>query len=231
MQTVLIVEDDIYLQKGLKEILNKEGFKVIACSDGSEACKKINTDISLVILDIMLPDDEGISICKNIRENYDIPIIFLTARDNEIDIVRGLDAGGDDYITKPFRIREVLSRIRANLRRYEKGKADSLSLSFADITLNPVRRTARIADSDLLLTPIEFQLLQCLIQSKNQGLTRNQLLESIWDAGGAFIENNTLSVHIYRLREKLAISKSITNVKTVRGVGYQIEAMEDNQGD
>jgi len=168
---------------------------------------------SLIILDIGLPDGNGLDLCRVWRsEGIDTPILFLTASDDELQIVRGLDAGGDDYVTKPFRMQELLSRIRALLRRHRPSTfvKEGLHIDLA--------RMQVIRDSEtIFLTPIEFQLLATLIQHDGQVLTRNQLLQRIWDDGGDYIDDNTLSVHISRLREKIGSP----HIRTVRGVGYQ----------
>ncbi len=213
---LLIVEDDIFLQDGLSELLRREGYAVDCAGTCKEAryFTSLNT-YCLIILDIMLPDGSGLDLCAAWRRaGKDTPILFLTARDDEIQIVRGLDAGGDDYVTKPFRLLELLSRIRALLRRnlplvYNK---DGLRIDLQ-------KMSAFYRDEPLFLTPTEFQLLSALIRNTGKVLTRRLLLQTIWDDGGLFIDDNTLSVHISRLREKIGG----THIRTVRGIGYQWE--------
>lgn len=213
---LLIVEDDNYLQDGLCELLRREGYSVDCAGTCQEARRfAAETTYCLIILDIMLPDGNGLDLCASWRSaGKDTPILFLTARDDEIQIVRGLDAGGDDYVTKPFRLLELLSRIRAQLRRnlplvYNK---DGLRIDLQ-------KRSVIYKNEPLFLTPTEFQLLSVLIRNAGNVLTRRLLLQTIWDDGGLYIDDNTLSVHISRLREKIGG----TYIKTVRGVGYQWE--------
>ena len=213
---VLIVEDDYYLQDGLSQLLRKEEYSV----DCVGTCREAQTlmeqnDYHLIILDIMLPDGNGLDLCAAWRSSgKDAPILFLTARDDEIEIVRGLDAGGDDYITKPFRLLELLSRIRALLRRNQPVtfRKDGLHIDLQKMCVFN-------GDEQLYLTPTEFQLLSALIRNAGKVLTRKLLLQTIWDDGGLFIDDNTLSVHISRLREKIGSD----HIRTVRGIGYQWE--------
>lgn len=210
----MLVEDDRYLQEGLAELLQRDHHEVQIAVDCKQAHQMAHTHpFSLIIVDIGLPDGSGLDLCREWRsEGVDIPILFLTASDDEVQIVRGLDAGGDDYVTKPFRIQELLSRIRALLRRHRPSSfvKEGLHIDLA--------RMQVIRDGEtIFLTPIEFQLLSTLIQHDGQVLTRNQLLQRIWDDGGDYIDDNTLSVHISRLREKIGSP----HIRTVRGVGYQ----------
>ncbi len=172
-------------------------------------------DYHLIILDITLPDGNGLDLCSRWRSvGKETPILFLTARDDEIQIVRGLDAGGDDYVTKPFRLFELLSRIRALLRRNQPitFRKDKLSIDLQKMSVFD-------GDEQLNLTLTEFQLLSALIRSSGKVLTRKFLLQTIWDDGGLFIDDNTLSVHISRLRDKIGSD----HIRTVRGIGYQWE--------
>ncbi len=217
MQTkILVVEDDKFLRDGLFEMLNKEGYSVFA----AENCAKaellfVSESPELILLDVMLPDGDGFSLCKKIREvNNDVPIIFLTACDDEYQIVRGLDAGADDYITKPFKLLELLSRIRAVLRRSKKTVLEGKGL-----IVDTENLTVKKDGKALLLTPTELHILLALMKSQGVLVTRNMLLENIWDCDGAFIDDNTLSVHISRLREKIGAE----HIVTVRGIGYRWE--------
>ncbi len=213
---ILVVEDDNFLRDGLCEMLKKEGYLVCTgenCAKGEELFYSENPD--LILLDVMLPDGDGFSLCKKIREvNKDIPIIFLTACDDEYQIVRGLDSGADDYVTKPFKMLELLSRIRAVLRRSKKTVLEAKGLSVDTENLT-VKKDGKV----LLLTPTELHILLALMKSQGVLVTRNMLLENIWDCDGAFIDDNTLSVHISRLREKIGAE----HIVTVRGIGYRWE--------
>lgn len=211
---LLLVEDDAFLRDGLCEMLRREGYAV-DCAESCREARRLVTENSyrLIILDIMLPDGSGLDLCTAWRSSgCHTPILFLTARDEEVEIVRGLDAGGDDYVTKPFRLAELLSRIRALLRRnqpavYEK---DGLRIDLE-------RRSVYCGDQQLYLTPTEFQLLAALVRNAGKVLTRKILLQTIWDDAGLYIDDNTLSVHIRRLREKIGEDR----IRTVRGVGYR----------
>ena len=213
---ILIVEDDYFLQDGLSQLLRNEEYSVDCvgtCREAKAFMEK--NDYHLIILDITLPDGNGLDLCSRWRSvGKETPILFLTARDDEIQIVRGLDAGGDDYVTKPFRLFELLSRIRALLRRNQAitFKQDTLNIDFQKMTVFD-------GDEQLYLTLTEFQLLSALIRNSGKVLTRKFLLQTIWDDGGLFIDDNTLSVHISRLREKIGSD----HIRTVRGIGYQWE--------
>ena len=211
---ILLVEDDSALRAALEELLLREGYDVKKTANYREARAGLDDAIDLVMLDVGLPDGDGVSLCKLWRsEGVQTPILFLTAKDEELDIVRGLDAGGNDYVTKPFRMQELLSRIRALLRR-KTGREENLVRS--GIRLDKTRLQAFREGTDLLLTLTEFKLLSRLL-SERSILTRGALLEELWDTDSRFIDDNTLSVHISRLREKVGAG----HIKTVRGVGYQ----------
>ena len=208
---ILLVEDDTALREALEELLLREGYAVIKASDVLSARNALGQEIDLVLLDVGLPDGDGVNLCKAWRsEGVQTPILFLTAKDDELDVVRGLDAGGNDYVTKPFRMQELLSRIRAQLRRNQP------EISRSGITLDPARLQASRNGEILLLTVTEYKILTKLISSRAI-ITRTALLEALWDADSRFVDDNTLSVHISRLREKLGGS----HIKTIRGVGYQ----------
>ena len=215
MSNILLVEDDAFLRDGLKEMLEKEDYAVdvapcIADAKEALAAKAYN----LIILDVMLPDGDGFSFCFEVRtDGNNIPILFLTACDDEIQIVRGLDAGGDDYVTKPFKMLELLSRVRALLRRNTNSVYNAGGLA-VDTNTMTVKKDGKI----IFVTPTEFQILLILMRNNGVIVTRNILLQNIWDDAGNFIDDNTLSVHISRLREKIGAE----HIKTVRGVGYRI---------
>lgn len=210
---LLLVEDDLFLQDGLCELLQGEGYSVDCAGTYQEAqCLAAKHTYSLIILDIMLPDGSGLKLCEQWRGNgKDTPILFLTARDDEIQIVRGLDAGGDDYVTKPFRVLELLSRLRALLRRNHPS-----FYQLGELLVDLQKMNVLYKGEPLYLTPTEFQLLATLLRNAGKVLTRKILLQTIWDDGGHFIDDNTLSVHISRLREKIGGSY----IRTVRGIGY-----------
>ncbi|MBO7473210.1 MAG: response regulator transcription factor [Ruminococcus sp.] len=195
MNTILLVEDDDTLNANIKLSLETEGYNVIAVRTAA-AAEAAAPGADLIILDVTLPDGNGIELCRRLRKNIQTPVIFLTSCDDEADIVRGLDSGGDDYITKPFRLRELFSRIRANLRR------------IPDIP-------------EMELTAVEQKLLGYLMMNREHYLTREQILEYLWDSKGIFVNDNTLSVNISRLREKLSRSSGCGRIVTKRGMGYK----------
>ena len=211
---ILLVEDDAALRAALEELLHREGYVVQKAANYLEARGGLDANIDLVMLDVGLPDGDGVNLCKFWRsEGVQTPILFLTAKDEELDIVRGLDAGGNDYVTKPFRMQELLSRIRALLRG--RNTVDSV-ISRSGITLDKSRLQASRDGETLILTLTEYKILSKLLSSRSI-LTRSALLESLWDTDSRFIDDNTLSVHVSRLREKVGAA----HIKTVRGVGYQ----------
>ena len=210
---ILLVEDDTALRGALVELLCREGYDVIKSSNVSSARSAMNPEVDLVMLDVGLPDGDGVSLCRQWRdEGVQTPILFLTAKDEELDVVRGLDAGGNDYVTKPFRMQELLSRIRALLRRNQK----EATVSRSGITLDKAKLQASRDGEVLLLTVTEYKILAKLI-SERSIITRAALLDALWDVDSRFVDDNTLSVHVSRLREKVGGS----HIKTIRGVGYQ----------
>ena len=210
---ILLVEDDSALRSALEELLCREGYEVIKASGVRSAQEAMNTDVDLAILDVGLPDGDGVSLCRQWRsEGVQIPILFLTAKDEELDVVRGLDAGGNDYVTKPFRMQEFLSRIRALLRRNQKES----TVTRSGITLDKAKLQASRDGEVLQLTVTEYKILAKLIAERSI-ITRAALLDDLWDVDSRFVDDNTLSVHISRLREKVGGS----HIKTIRGVGYQ----------
>lgn len=210
MINILLAEDDEALAYGLKYSLEKEGFAVTLADSKAAAERLFGSNTGLALLDIMLPDGSGYDICRNIRSIRDVPVIFLTACDSEVNVITGLDMGADDYICKPFRIGELLSRINAVLRRYERYGEKENGSNFLE----------QFPEEDAVgLTAIESRLLRFLRANKGQTLTRLQILNRLWDNKGEFVDDNTLSVHISRLREKVGAEKIVT----VRGVGYRWE--------
>lgn len=213
---LLMVEDDPFLRQGLGELLLRERYEVDMAVNAAQAETRVaEWKYDLILLDVGLPDGDGIELCTKWRaRGVSTPILFLTARDEEFQIVRGLDAGGNDYVVKPFRMLELLSRIRALLRRNRPSRYQNRGL-MVDLE----RMSAQRDGKALYLTPIEFRILSMLIQSGGRILPRTLLLEQIWDMGGQFVDDNTLSVHMSRLREKIGPEY----IRTVRGVGYQWE--------
>lgn len=210
---IMLVEDDTALRGALEELLCREGYEVIKASDARSAQSAMNSEIDLALLDVGLPDGDGVSLCRQWRrEGAQTPVLFLTAKDEELDVVRGLDAGGNDYVTKPFRMQELLSRIRALLRRNQK----EATVSRSGITLDKAKLQATRNGEVLLLTVTEYKILAKLI-SERTVITRAALLDALWDVDSRFVDDNTLSVHISRLREKVGSG----HIKTIRGVGYQ----------
>ena len=210
---ILLVEDDTALRGALEELLSREGYDVVKSANVQSAKSARRADIDLIMLDVGLPDGDGVSLCKQWRgEGVQTPILFLTAKDEELDVVRGLDAGGNDYVTKPFRMQELLSRIRALLRRNQK----ETSVTRSGITVDTAKLQASREGEVLPLTVTEYKILAKLI-SERSIITRALLLDALWDADSRFVDDNTLSVHISRLREKVGAN----HIKTIRGVGYQ----------
>ena len=210
---ILLVEDDSALRGALEELLCREGYDVVKASNVRSAREGLDSTIDLVILDVGLPDGDGVELCRCWRsEGVQTPILFLTAKDEEMDVVRGLDSGGNDYVTKPFRMQELLSRIRALLRRNQR----DTTITRSGITLDTAKLQATRDGEVLLLTVTEYKILAKLIFSRSI-ITRVVLLEALWDLDSRFVDDNTLSVHVSRLREKIGGS----HIKTIRGVGYQ----------
>ena len=211
---IFLVEDDTALRGALEELLIREGYEVLNASNIRTARNRLDSDVDLIMLDVGLPDGDGVTLCKQWRyEGVQIPILFLTAKDEELDVVRALDAGGNDYVTKPFRMQELLSRIRALLRRNQS--KDNL-ISRSGITLDKAKLQASRDGEVLLLTVTEYKILAKLI-SERSIITRAALLDALWDVDSRFVDDNTLSVHISRLRDKVGAG----HIKTIRGVGYQ----------
>ncbi len=220
---LLLVEDDASIALGLEYSLQQENYIVTICYNTSSALSKIATEeFDIALLDISLPDGTGFDICKQLKDTTNTPVIFLTARDDEGSVVMGLDIGADDYITKPFRLRELQSRIRSVLRRSVKTENDS-TLQYDNVTINLAEGKIQKKGKDVFLTALEYRLLLTLVNHEGNILTRNQLLESIWDVSGDFVNDNTLTVYIKRLREKIEDDpQNPSIIKTIRGLGYRI---------
>lgn len=222
MKTILIVEDNEAIIKGLKYLLEQEQFQVIACKSIEETMNIIGKqDIDLVVLDITLPDGSGYELCEYIKKYTNTPIIFLTAREEEQDVVKGLDMGAEDYIIKPFRNKELVSRINNVLRRFN---TESNKITYKNIQINLEEKTACVNGIDIGLTALEYKILVLLFMNIGKTVTREQILEKIWDVAGNFVNDNTLTVYIKRIRNKLGFADCI---KTIKGIGYQIPGGQD----
>ena len=208
---------------GISYSLMQEGFEPEEVYNKNDALKKIEeTSYDLYLLDLTLPDGTGYEICKKIKEKGDAPVIFLTACDDEVNVVMGLDMGADDYITKPFRIRELISRIKSVMRRYG-GKSNRSIIELGTVKVNLQEAKVYRDQEEIILTALEYRLLVTLINHRGQALSRNQLLEGIWDISGDYVNDNTLTVYIKRLREKLEEDPTNpTVIETVRGIGYRL---------
>ena len=226
MSKILLLEDDISLVDGLQYSLKKNGFEAEIVRTVSEALNSIENigKYDLLILDVTLPDGTGFDVCEAVRrQGQQVPIIFLTASDEEVNIIRGLDSGGDDYITKPFRLGELCSRIRALLRRAGVSNASNTTvIECGDITVDLLGSRALLNGKNLELTNAEYRLLCLLVRNVNRIVTREIILSELWDEAGNFVDNNTLSVYVRRLREKVEADPSHPrHLITVRGFGYQ----------
>ena len=221
-QKLLVVEDDRSIAVGLEYSLGQEGFGVTLCAGVADALEALKTErFDLAVLDLSLPDGSGYDVCRAIKRQGDMPVIFLTARDDEVSVVMGLDMGADDYITKPFRIRELTSRIRSVLRR--AGQGGSTLMEFGPVQINAALGQVYKNGQDVFLSALEYRLLMTLANHAGQVLSRNQLLESIWDVSGDFVNDNTLTVYIKRLREKIEDDpQNPVVIETVRGLGYRV---------
>jgi len=226
MNKILLLEDDVSLIDGLLYSLKKNGFNVEVARTVSEALKCLSeiNNYDLLILDVTLPDGTGFDVCEKVRkQSQQIPIIFLTASDEEVSIIRGLDSGGDDYITKPFKLGELCSRIRALLRRAGVSSGDKNALmECGDVTIDLLGSRVSLKGRILDLTSAEYRLLCLLVRNANRVVTRDIILNELWDDTGNFVDDNTLSVYVRRLREKVEADPSHPeHLITVRGFGYQ----------
>ena len=224
IMNIFLLEDDEAIGIGLTYSLENEGYKVTLAKTVSDALNIINREsFSLYILDLTLPDGSGYDVCKRIKEKGDLPVIFLTAFDDEVNVVMGFDLGADDYISKPFRVKELLLRIKSVLRRYNKETADA-TVKIKDLIINTNEAKVYKNGREIILTAMEYKLLLILLNNRGSVLSRGQLLENIWDIEGDFVEDNTLTVYIKRLRDKIEEDPALpVYIKTVRGLGYVIE--------
>jgi DNA-binding response regulator len=223
---ILLLEDDISLIDGLRYSLKKNGFDVDIVRTVNEALSHLVElqKYDMLILDVTLPDGTGFEVCEKVRGyGNPIPIIFLTASDEEVNIIRGLDCGGDDYITKPFKLGELCSRIRALLRRAGLSNPDTATtIECGDINIDLLGSRVVLRGKSLELTSAEYRLICLLVRNANRIVTRELILEELWDSMGDYVDNNTLSVYVRRLREKVEADPSNPqHLLTVRGFGYK----------
>ena len=229
-QTVLVVEDEASIASFVALYLKNAGYGVRSATNGEEALREVAApdELSLVVLDLNLPDIDGIEVCRRIRQGSDLPILMLTARDEDVDKIIGLEVGADDYLTKPFNPRELVARVKSILRRAtsESRTADSEVIRHGMLSVDAGRREARVGDQEIQLAPKEFDLLWELLDHRGLVLTRDQLLERVW--GYTFAgDTRTVDVHVRQLRRKLGDASPIV---TVWGVGYKVSPARDAVG-
>ncbi len=225
-QSVLVVEDEASIASFVSAYLKNAGYAVRTAGTGGEALRQVASDQpALVVLDLMLPDIDGIEVCRRIRQDSDMPILMLTARDEDVDKIIGLEVGADDYLTKPFNPRELVARVKAILRRAtpERGERESAVIRHGDLSVDAGRREVKVGDQEVQLAPKEFDLLWELLDHRGLVLTRDQLLERVW--GYTFAgDTRTVDVHVRQLRRKLGDASPIV---TVWGVGYKVSPARD----
>lgn len=219
MKRIMVLEDDTIILSGIVYALKNEGYETVSCGTVADAQKKAeNMQIDLGILDMQLPDGNGRSVSRCLKEKG-VPVIFLTVVDDETEIVRAFEEGVDDYVVKPFRIRELLARVKRSLNQQDGILQEILTIGKTKI--NTTSGKVFVDEKQVELTALEYRLLLIFAKNKDQLLTRTQILEQIWDIDGNFVEDNTLTVYVKRLREKL---KDAINIETVRGIGYRVDS-------
>ena len=220
---VFLLEDDEAIGIGLKYSLENEGYTVTIATSVKSAFEIINKEkFALYILDLTLPDGSGYDVCKKIKTIGDFPVIFLTAYDDEVNVVMGLELGADDYISKPFRVKELIARIKSVLRRYNRESKGIIKIG--NVLINTNKATVFKNGQEVILTAMEYKLFLILLNNRGNILSRNKLLEYIWDVEGDFVNDNTLTVYIKRFRDKIEDDPSAPMIiKTIRGLGYVIE--------
>lgn len=218
MVKVLLIEDDETIAFGIQTGLQRKGYEILWAESALQGIYLFHQGCDVVLLDLNLPDRNGYEVCRQLKKLSDIPILFLTVRDDESDIVTGLDMGADDYIVKPFQLSVLESRIRAVLRRTKRENGKRLSCG--NLLVDIERTEVFVNDEAVSLTAGEYRLLLVLMENKNYTLTRTRLLEKLWDQDGAFVNDNTLTVTMKRLREKLGYPSCL---QTLRGIGYRME--------
>ncbi len=220
---ILLIEDDPAIVENLSAFLKEEGFEVTAADGQTKAMEILESGRpDLILLDVTLAEGNGYSVCTAIKTKYDIPVIFLTALGDEFSVVTGLDMGADDYISKPFRPRELVSRMRSVLRR--AGRSGG-AVYMGDLKIDTERGTVMRAGEELFLSALEYRLFLVFLNHRGKILSRGRLLEEIWDVAGEYVNDNTLTVYIKRLRDKIECDPQNPQIiKTVRGLGYRMEA-------
>lgn len=218
--TIMLVEDNEAIVLGLQYLLEQEGYQVLSAGSITHAQSILEKETpDMILLDISLPDGDGFEFCKKVNQSYSIPIIFLTAREEETAVVKGLELGAEDYVIKPFRNRELISRIKNVLRRNGKGKN---ILQCGNITLNLEESRVCRCGQEINLTKLEYKILSALLSRPGKLFTREEILAEVWDMSGNFVNDNTLSVTMKRIREKIGDPDGQL-IRTVRGMGYRIE--------
>jgi DNA-binding response OmpR family regulator len=216
---ILVVEDDAAIAAGLVRVLDSQGYGARSVGTGLLALDAVSGDVGLVLLDLGLPDIDGIDVCRRLRaEHPELTIVILTARDEELDIVAGLDAGADDYLVKPFRLPELLARVRAHLRRAAVADAPAAVIEVAGVRIDPAARRVHRGDEELALRPKEFDLLALLATEAGRVVTRERIMRDVWDTDWMG-STKTLDNHILTLRAKLGDGA----ISTLRGIGYRLE--------
>lgn len=217
---ILLIEDNEAIILGVQYLLEQEGFRVLTAQSAAQGIKYFQEETChLILLDVCLPDGNGFELCRKFRESSGVPVIFLTAREEEADVVRGLELEADDYIIKPFRNRELVSRIRNVLRR--SGQAQTV-IRCGDISLDTVTGKVRRGDEEISLTKLEYKIFSAMLSYPGKLFTREEILAETWDSSGNFVNDNTLSVTMKRIREKIGDMDG-KRIKTVRGIGYRLE--------
>lgn len=221
---IFLLEDDEAIGIGLTYSLENEGYNVTLAKSVKEAEKIIDEKkFSLYILDLTLPDGSGYDVCKKIKAKGDLPVIFLTAYDDEVNVIMGFELGADDYISKPFRVKELMLRIKSVMCRYSNETSDGI-IKINNLKINTNEAKVYKNNEEIILTAMEYRLLLILLSNRGKVLSRTALLENIWDVAGDFVEDNTLTVYIKRLRDKIEEDPAKPEfIKTVRGLGYVIE--------
>ena len=214
---ILIIEDDSGLSRGISFALEQEGYETLAARTAGEGRRILEREKpDAVLLDLNLPDEDGIDFCRKLREKSEVPVLMLTARDMEVDEIMGLKSGADDYITKPFSLSVLKVRLENILKRKKKSEGEEQMLASGEIRLDLQKLRTFRGETELELSMTEFRLLQYFLENKNRVLLKEQILQHIWDAGGNFVEENTLSVNISRLRRKIGGNY----IRTIQGMGY-----------
>lgn len=212
---ILLIEDNRAISKGLVYTLEQNGFEVALCENAESTLNSLGGDFDLFIVDVSLPDGNGFELCDEIKRVCETPVIFLTALDDEDSIVKSFDLGAEDYITKPFSSRELLARIKRITKKLDK----TMAMNFGDISIDFDKKQVYKNGNPIVLTALEYRLFAMLAKNSGKVLTREQILERIWDLSGNYVEDNTLTVYIKRLRKKLDTNM----IKTVKGLGYRLE--------